>query len=189
MPNAFSEPVLSAPRIAPLDAPYEPEIQGLFDKVMPPGQGPLVLFRTLAQNPRVLSRIMGGGLLDKGSLTLRQRELMILRTTANCACAYEWGVHVTIFADKAGLGPSEIAATIDRGSLIGEDGLIFALADALHDHAAIEDDLWVKLATVFSHQQIIELLVLAGFYHSISYVANGLRIATEPYAAQFADYA
>jgi alkylhydroperoxidase family enzyme len=172
-----------------LDAPYEPEIQTLFDKVMGPGQDPLVLFRTLAQNPRVLSRIMGGGLLDKGSLSLRQRELMILRTTANCACAYEWGVHVTIFADKAGLGRSEIAATINRGTLAGEDGLILALADALHDHAAIEDDLWARLSAVFSPSQIIELLVLAGFYHSISYVANGLKIASEPYGAQFTDYA
>jgi hypothetical protein len=31
---------------------------------MPPGVEPLVLFRTLARDPRLFERFMGGGLLD-----------------------------------------------------------------------------------------------------------------------------
>jgi alkylhydroperoxidase family enzyme len=176
------------PRIAPLMPPYSSDLQQLFDKVMPPGQDPLILFRTIGRNQRVLSRVMAGGLLDRGTLTLRQRELMILRTCANCGCEYEWGVHVTIFAQAATLVHADITATLSRGTLPGEDGAIFKLADHLHDHAMIDDELWMELKSYFSNEQLIELMMLAGFYHSISYIANGLRIDQEPMAARFGDY-
>ena len=52
--------------------------------IMPPGVDPLVLFRTLAVNERVFLRLMAGGLLDRGSITLREREIVIDRTCAPC---------------------------------------------------------------------------------------------------------
>jgi hypothetical protein len=61
---------------------------------MPEGVPPLLLFRTLAVNERVFHRVMAGGLLDRGSLTLRERELVIDRTCFRCGSEYEWGVHV-----------------------------------------------------------------------------------------------
>ena len=51
-------------RIAPIDPPYAPEIQQAFDVAMR-GAPPLLLFRTVARNPRVLQRMMAGGLLDR----------------------------------------------------------------------------------------------------------------------------
>jgi hypothetical protein len=46
-------------RIAPVDPPYRPELQAQFDKLMR-GAPPLLLFRTIARNPRVLQRMMDG---------------------------------------------------------------------------------------------------------------------------------
>ena len=60
---------------------------------MPPGIEPLVLFRTLARSPRVFGKIFAGGFLDKSPFSLRQREILIDRTTARLGCEYEWGVH------------------------------------------------------------------------------------------------
>ena len=37
----------------------------------------------------------------------------------------------------------------------------------------------------FSDEQIIELIVLCGFYHTISFVARGLELPLEDYAARF----
>src|SRR6185369_10223865 len=91
---------MATPRIPPVDPPYPPEIQADFDKIMR-GAPPLLLFRTVARNPRVLQRMMAGGLLDRGSIPLRTRELMILRTCARCGAEYEWGVHVAEFGAKA----------------------------------------------------------------------------------------
>ena len=76
-------------RIAPLNPPYATEIQAAFDAIMPAGVDPLVLFRTLAVNTRVYGRFHAGGLLDRGLLTLRQREIVPARSTAantNGAC-------------------------------------------------------------------------------------------------------
>ena len=85
-------------RIAPIEPPYPADIQAEFDKIMR-GAPPLLLFRTVARNPRVLQRLLAGGLLDKGSIPLRIRELMILRTCALCGAEYEWGVHVAAFGE------------------------------------------------------------------------------------------
>src|SRR5690349_732891 len=94
-------------RIAPVDPPYAPGVQAAFDAVMR-GAPPLTLFRVVARNPRALARLMAGGLLDRGSITLRQRELMILRTTALCGAEYEWGVHVAAYGAKAAWTPAEL---------------------------------------------------------------------------------
>src|SRR5215470_20101774 len=98
-------------RIAPREPPFPPAVQARLDAVMQ-GAPPLVLFTTLARNPRVFERFMAGGLLDKGSITLREREIVIDRTTARCGSEYEWGVHVVFFAEAAGLSPAAIAASV-----------------------------------------------------------------------------
>jgi hypothetical protein len=79
---------MSPPRVTPLEPPYPPDMQADFDKLMR-GAAPLRLFRTMARNPRVLRRFLAGALLERGSITLRSRELMILRTCARCRAEYE----------------------------------------------------------------------------------------------------
>lgn len=176
-------------RIPALDPPYEPEVQRNFEALMPPGMAPLRLFRTLAQNPRVLGRIRAGGLLDRGSLTLRQRELMILRTTARTDAEYEWGVHVAGFAQKAGLTKDEVAATAsvsaEAPSFNDAELALLRLADELHEQARPSEELWTTLAKHYSDAQLIELLTLAGFYHAIAFVVNGAGVALEEWAPRF----
>ena len=64
---------MDEPRLAPAPRPYAPELEQALARLMPPGVEPLRLFRTLAHNERVLSRFLAGGLLDKGSISLRER--------------------------------------------------------------------------------------------------------------------
>src|SRR5215471_1469976 len=151
-------------RILPASAPFEPEIARTLDSVMQ-GRPPLLLFTTLARNPRVFQRFMAGGLLDTGSITLREREIMIDRTTARCGSEYEWGVHVAFFAEKAELTPAQIEATAAAGvhaAWSGRDRLIVRLADELHETNNVSDGLWGELTREFEDAQILELIVLAG---------------------------
>ena len=70
------------PRIAPLQPPYAPEIQGQFDRIMR-GAPPLVLFRVMAGNARAWEKFRAGSLLDRGPLSLagaRDRHRPHLRT-------------------------------------------------------------------------------------------------------------
>ena len=68
-------------RIAPLEPPYAPEIQAQFDRIMR-GAPPLTLFRVVAGNARAWDKFRAGSLLDRGPLTLREREIVIDRTCA-----------------------------------------------------------------------------------------------------------
>jgi alkylhydroperoxidase family enzyme len=181
---------MTTPRIPPIEPPYPADVQSAFDTIMR-GAPPLLLFRTVAQNPRVLQRMMAGGLLDRGSIPLRARELMILRTCARCGAAYEWGVHVATFAAKAGLDERQLRSTVhgsaDDDCWSGDDALVLRLADQLHDGNDVDDALWGELAARQSPAQLVELVVLAGLYHAVSFLVNALRIAPEPFAPAFPD--
>ena len=126
----------ASPRIAPADPPYPPRSRRRFDALMPPGVAPLVLFRALARDQRLFQRFMGGGLLDKGHLTLRQREIVIDRVTARCGSEYEWGVHVAFFAKRAGLDEAQLRSLVRGGPgdacWSAEDALLIRFCDALH---------------------------------------------------------
>jgi len=179
-------------RILPARAPYDKVIDEAFARVTPPGMEPLNLFRTMARNPRVLQRMFAGSLLDPGSITLRERELVILRTCARCKSEYEWGIHVRFFSSKAGLSAAQVAATraaagtIDT-PLMDKDLLLIRLVDALHDGADVPDGLWSELGASYTDEQLLELIVLTGYYHTISFLTNALRITPETYAPRFAD--
>src|SRR5207244_11271178 len=101
---------------APLEPPYAESTTAMLAEMMPPGAPPLLLFRTIAHNPRVLGKIRASNLLDRGSLERRHREVVILRTTARCGCESAWGVHVSFFSAKVGLTEAEVAATVHGGA-------------------------------------------------------------------------
>jgi alkylhydroperoxidase family enzyme len=180
---------MTAPRIAPLEPPYAPEVAAELTRFMPPGVPPLRLFRTLARNPRVLRKFFAGSLLDRGSLGLRERELAILRTCFRCRSEYEWGVHVTVFAKRAGLSDGEVRATCAEAPPAGvfspRDLAVLRLCDALHERADVDAALWKEVERELAPEQIVELLVLAGFYHAVSYLTNALRIELEPGTPHF----
>src|SRR5262245_16722531 len=177
------------PRVEPVSAPFPRELQAVFDRIMPPGVPPLALFTTLARVPRIYDRIRAASLLDSGPLSLRQREIVIDRTCARCGCAYEWGVHVAFFAQRVAMTPEQIQATVrgtpDNQAWSDEEKLLIRTVDELHDSASISDALWEALAGTFGVEQLFELIALVGFYHTISYFANGLRLDPEPYAVPF----
>jgi len=176
-------------RLAPLEPPYAEAAAATLAEMMPPGVPPLLLFRTIAHNPRVLGKIRASNLLDRGSLERRHREIVILRTTARCGCEYEWGVHVAFFAAKVGLTDAEVAATVYGGPgdplWSAQERTLIRLVDELHDGARISDALWSELRRHWRDDQLVELVVLAGFYHTISFVVNGLGVALEPDAPRF----
>lgn len=180
---------MSTARIAPLNPPYDPAIQAAFERVMPPGVPPLKLFRSMARNPRVLQRMLAGGLLDRGSIGLRERELLILRATALCGAEYEWGVHVAAFNGKAGFSPEQLADSCrpqpDPALWSEPEQALLALADSLHGTAQVDDELWARLGEHYSEEQLIECLMLVGLYHAVSFVVNGLRVEQEAHAPRF----
>ena len=185
---------MPTPRIAPLDPPYDPEIAEALVKWMPPGSKiePLKLFRTLVRSPGISSRLraLGAGILGPGSLIApREREILIDRTAALCGCEYEWGVHAAVFGEAVGLTPAALRATATGAASDAvwneRDALLVRLADELHHTARVSDELWAALSAHWDEPQLIELLIVAGAYHTIAYVANGVQVDLEEWAARF----
>ena len=174
-------------RIAPLEPPYDAEVQAAFDTITPPGRTPLRLFRTIAVSRRVYERFRAGGLLDRGALPLRQREIVILRICGRHRCEYEWGVHVTVFGARAGFMAEQLAATVD-GRPAGWDpaeAALLAACAALDQTTRLSDETWAQLRAHFDEQQVLELIALAGFYRTVCLYANALQLPLEAFAARF----
>lgn len=176
------------PRIAPAEPPYSPAIQARLDKIMPPGAPPLQLFRVMARDERLFSRFMDGGLLDKGHLSLRQRELAIWRVCALNGSEYEWGVHVNFFAERVGLTPAETWATtqpFEAHRWVGVDALIVRLCDTLQSSCELSAEFWAELRGEFTEMALLELIMIIGKYRLVSLLTNTLRLEREPGAPAF----
>jgi hypothetical protein len=61
------------------------------------------------------------------------------------------------------------------------------VADALHDTSRIDDGLWERLSKEMTEVQVVDLLMLCGWYHAISFAANGIELEMEPAAPRFKD--
>lgn len=178
-----------SPRIAPREPPYPESVQTRLDSVMPAGIPPLVLFRVLARDERLFARFAGGSLLDRGRLSLRERELVILRVCANNGSEYEWGVHVSGFGPRAGFTPEQLTATVTGAAHAAcwspREALLLQLCDALKGTCQLEQSLFEQLRMEYDEESVLELLMLTGFYRTVSTLTGALTLPLEPWAARF----
>ena len=189
----------SPARIPPLEPPYTEAIASMLRAMMPAGSPiePLKLFRVFAQHPPMAHAMhtLGGFVLGgkDRALGTRDREIVIDRVCGRCGCEYEWGVHAVAFGPRVGLEPPQLAATAvgaaDDAAWSARDRLLIRLVDELHDTASVSDALWEALRANWSVPELLELLLVAGWYHAISYVANGARVALEDWGARFPEAA
>jgi 4-carboxymuconolactone decarboxylase len=165
------------------DAPTEPRILPRPDDRDPP---PLNIFRTLARN-RGLAKgflTLGGYLLGDGLLPAREREIVILRVGWRAGSEYEFGQHTAI-GSQAGLTDVEIARLSDVGSgeWSDDDRALVAMADELCDDDLVSAATWQALAARWNEPEMLELVLLAGFYRMVSGVLNSVGVALEPATA------
>jgi 4-carboxymuconolactone decarboxylase len=142
----------------------------------------LNIFTTMLRHPRFFKRwVPYGAVLLRGSLPVRDRELLILRTAHRCHCVYKWGHHEAI-ATAAGMTAEEIERVRDNRVWSGWSGFDAALiraADELHDDQRISDPTWDTLAERYDHKQLIELPMLVGHYHAVAFTLNSLGVELE----------
>jgi alkylhydroperoxidase family enzyme len=180
--------VVMLARISPAVPPFPQPVQARLDHRMQ-GRPPLTLFTTLARDPRLFERFFAGGLLDRGNLSLRNREIVINRITALSKSECEWGVHVAFFAEKAGFTEEQIVSTATGHASdpcwSDEESALIAACDQLHADCDMDDPNWSNLKSYFSDEAIIEILMLAGKYRTVSYLTNALRMPLEDFARHF----
>lgn len=172
----------SRSRIEPVDmADADGELADILEHALTRGGEPLNIFGVLGRHPKLLKRfnLMGGFLLNKGLLPAREREIVILRIGWNARAVYEFGQH-TVIGKEAGLTDDEIAALASDDPTArdwsDDDAALVALADELHADDCVGDETWSRLAARWSDAQMVELLVVAGFYRLVSGFLNSAGV-------------
>ncbi len=98
-------------------------------------------------------------------------------------------MHVAFFAKRVGFDDAQLRSLVEGGAGDAcwqrDEALLLRFCDALHASCDLDDTLWSELRAHFSEEAMLELLLLAGFYRTVSYLTNALRLPLEPYAARF----
>jgi alkylhydroperoxidase family enzyme len=145
-----------------------------------PGEEPLNIMRTLAYNEQVFKRFnrFAGGLLFRGELPEREREIVILRVGWNCRAVYEFGQH-TVIGRRAGLSDDEIrrlCLPAEQSGFNGDDAVLVAMADELCADDCVGDETWALLEKRWNPSELVELVVVAGTYRLVSGFLNTMGV-------------
>jgi alkylhydroperoxidase family enzyme len=171
------------PRIVPIEE-VDGELAEILAGSLTRDGEPLNIFGVLGHHPKLLKRfmLMGGYLLNKGLIPAREREIVILRVGWNARARYEFGQH-TLIGGAAGLTGVEIAAlTRDPAdhAWSADDRALIALADELAADDCVGDETWATLADRWSSAELIELLLVAGYYRMVSGFLNSAGVELDP---------
>lgn len=133
--------------------------------------GPLNLFTTMANHPKLMKRwlVFGGHVLSKSTLPERERELAILRVGWRCGSDYEFGQH-TLIGRAVGLSDDEIRRTTldDLEEWSPDDAALLTAADELVADQLISDDTWARLQQRWSTEQLMDIVFTVGQYVMVS---------------------
>jgi len=156
--------VLAAQRPPNPRHPYPPR-----DPSRPKGRNVLGL---LAHYPALSTAYhhLIGHVLFATTLTVRQRELIILRVAHLRDATYEWAQHV-FMAGEAGLTPEEVARVRAGGEAEGWASLERALLGAVDDliaDARIGETNYGVLSAKLDTQQIMDVVFTVGAYETLA---------------------
>ncbi len=174
---------LDKPRIAPLEpAQWDESAQQLMQPFV--NQGRIFnIFKTLSNHPDLARRwmVFANHILGKSTLSLRDRELVILRIGYLCQSGYEWGQHVQI-ARQGGMSDEEIRSCKtgpDTPGLSELDRLLLQATDELHADAHVSDETWAGLSNHYSTQQMMDLVFTIGQYNLVSMALNSFGVQAD----------
>jgi 4-carboxymuconolactone decarboxylase len=178
------------PRIQPITE-FDGELAEIMATALTHDGTPLNIFGTLGTHPKLMKRfnLLGGYLLNKGQVPARERELVILRVGANARARYEFGQH-TLIGRECGLTDDEIAALTrspDDHPWSDDDRALIALADDLHLDDCVSDSTWAALAARWTDAQLVELLIVAGYYRMVSGFLNSTGVELDEGVPGFPD--
>jgi len=172
---------LSEPRIAPLPiTTWDPELRERFER--PGGLGRILnVMTTLANHSGLFKRwvIFANHFLFKSTLSLRDRESLILRTGWLAGCEYEWGQHLKIAAEDCGFGDTKFDAIAEGASALlwgpAEAALIRA-ADGIYIDAFVDDDTWETLASYYHPPQLFDIVFMVSNYLMLAMGLNAFGV-------------
>lgn len=166
----------SEPRVTPVDPA---ELTGPQRALA--GIGASNVIRTLVRRDDLLAAMnpLGTALLTAGRMPVRDRELAILRVAWRTRSAYEWGNHV-LAALGGGVPDADVTAVADPSATWSDaDAALLRAVDELCADDCLTDGTWAALARTRDDGELIELLLVVGYYRLMAGVLNSLGVPVE----------
>ena len=170
------------PRLGPVEDPTPEQAELLEPYRTFSGGEPFNIFRTLVRHPKLFKRsmVLATGLLVKGALPPRLREIVILRVAWRSHSVYEWGQHVRIGLDS-GLTEDEIDslatdAAEPPGGWSEAERLAVVVTDELCLDVDLGDATWDAAVATWGEQDLMELIFLIGNYRMLAGFLNAARV-------------
>lgn len=159
------------------------------------GLSPQNLRLVLAHEPQLATAFqqMAHVVLFKGAVSEREREIAIIRTGALTRSEYEWGMHVSIYAERCGLSEAQVleltlgpvSPPLSEALWTEKERVIVRMVDELHAHSTVGDATWQALRAHWPHDQIVELILASSFYHMAAFFLNSTGVPLEEGARRF----
>ena len=171
---------MNTPRVAPVEESDWTEAQrAAIGKAKMDGRS-LNIFKTLANHPGLAKRwmVFANHILGKSSISLRDREIVILRIGWLCKSGYEWGQHVVI-GKECGMSDEEMEFIKQGAEAVHwqeNEALLIKATDELHGDAFISNETWQGLCKYYNTQQIMDIVFTAGQYNLVSMALNTLGV-------------
>jgi 4-carboxymuconolactone decarboxylase len=145
----------------------------------------------LARHPQMARVFMSYNafLLQRGELSLRVRELAILRLAHARRSAFFWGEHVRV-ATAGGLSEEDIAG-LARGNneFDGVDRLVLEATDELIARGRASPATWQRLVDELGTHQAMELIFVVGTYAMLATACHTWELVPPPGSAKLPDEA
>jgi alkylhydroperoxidase family enzyme len=185
-----------SPRLAPLEpAAWPPAMREALAALVPPNpRHPLPerradrpkalnLLGVFAHHPALVRAYHGfnGHLLFATTLSLRQRELLVLRVAAVREAEYEWLQHKVVAAD-IGMPEEEVERVAVGPEAEGWSPLDAALlraVDELVADARIGESTWAVLSSELDAQQLLDLVFTVGAYETLAMVMRTVGVEVD----------
>lgn len=173
-------PRLPHPRVAPL---AESDWSDAQREIMKPfvAQGRVFnVFSTLLNHPDLFRRwlVFANHVLGKSTLSLRDREILILRIGHLADCGYEWSQHVGI-ARGAGMSDDEIRAVREGAGAAGwadNERALLRAVDDLKGDTHLSEATWAALGEHYDTREIMDVVFTVGQYNMLAMALNSLGV-------------
>jgi 4-carboxymuconolactone decarboxylase len=137
------------------------------------------MINVLAHHPRIAIPFLEmAKALFLINLSMRLREIAVLRLAHLSNCEYEWFQHVAI-GKYAGLTDADIEA-IRAGEPADDwseiDGLVMEAVDELEKTDTISDGLWERLSKHFDRQLMFEFIFMISSYKMTAWILNAMAV-------------
>jgi len=158
-------------------------VDELYGEIERMGRPVLNLYRVLANQPPALAAFLGASRYVRSASALdpQLRELVILATAHELGQEYEV-VHHTDAAARAGLAPQKVSAVAPGGSLetfSPRERCAVEVAQQLARTRTCDDALWHRVDSLFSADEIVDLVFTTAWYHLCAVILGSLQVELE----------